>query len=57
VYYLNGAVARFGELTGVKTPVNKFLNDTLLGIAFGEIDGQKYAGNPEQFLADLASMH
>jgi 2-dehydropantoate 2-reductase len=57
VYYLNGAVARFGEQTGVKTPVNKFMNDTLLGIASGEIDGQKYTGHPEQFLADLATMH
>ncbi len=57
VYYLNGAVVRFGEQTGVKTPVNKFLNDTLLGIASGEIDEQKYVGNPEQFLADLATIH
>jgi 2-dehydropantoate 2-reductase len=54
VHYLNGAVARFGEQTGMETPVNRFLNDTLQKIASGEIDGQIYAGKPERFLADLA---
>jgi 2-dehydropantoate 2-reductase len=50
VDYLNGAVVRFGEDAGVPTPVNRLLNETLQAITIGELDGTKYARNPELLL-------
>jgi 2-dehydropantoate 2-reductase len=51
VDYLNGAVVRFGERTGVATPVNRLLNETLLGLTRGEIPLKQYSHQPEKLLA------
>ncbi|MBE0696211.1 MAG: ketopantoate reductase family protein [Anaerolineaceae bacterium] len=53
VDYLNGAVVRYGTRFHVPTPVNKILNEILLGMTSGEIPLDKYAGKPEKFLADI----
>jgi 2-dehydropantoate 2-reductase len=53
VNYLHGAVVRAGEKTGVPTPVNKILTETLLALTNGEITLEKYARQPEKLLAEL----
>ncbi len=53
VDYLNGAVARYGSHYHVPTPVNRKLNEILLGLTRGEIPLEKYAGQPEKLLADI----
>jgi 2-dehydropantoate 2-reductase len=50
VGYLNGAVVRYGEQTGVPTPVNRMLTDTLLALTRGEIPLGAYALQPEKLL-------
>jgi 2-dehydropantoate 2-reductase len=51
VDYLNGAVVRFGERAGVLTPVNRLLNETLLGLTRGEIPLEQFSGRPKNLLA------
>jgi 2-dehydropantoate 2-reductase len=51
VDYLNGAVVRFGQKNGIDTPVNRFLNETLLGLTAGEIDLNEFSHQPEKLLA------
>jgi 2-dehydropantoate 2-reductase len=51
VDYLNGAVVRFGEKYSIPTPVNRFLNETLLGIVEGKIDKKIYAHDPKKLLS------
>ncbi len=51
VDYLNGAVVRFGERTGVPTPANRLLNETLLRLTRGEIPLEQFSGQPEKLLA------
>lgn len=53
VDYLHGAVVRAGEKTGVPTPINKLLTSTLLALTRGEISVEKYAHQPEKFLAEI----
>ena len=53
VDFLHGAVVRAGEKLGVPTPVNKILTETLLALTNGEITLEKYAKQPEKFLAEL----
>jgi 2-dehydropantoate 2-reductase len=50
VDWLNGTVVRYGEKTGVPTPVNKLLNGTLLGLTSGEIPLEEYTRQPEKLL-------
>ncbi len=50
VDYLNGAVVRFGEKFGVPTPVNRWLNETLVKIAAGSMDKNMFAHEPDKFL-------
>lgn len=52
VDYLNGAVVRFGEKVGVETPVNRFLNDTLIMLANQTLPLDYYEKDPERLLAD-----
>ncbi len=52
VTYLNGAVADYGESFRVPTPVNRFLNDTLLALTQGKLPLNTYAQNPNKFLED-----
>lgn len=53
VGYLNGAVVRFGEKTGVKTPVNRTLDGILQGMTDGKIPLDAYRRKPEALLAQL----
>ena len=53
VDFLHGAVVRAGEKTGVPTPVNKLLTETLLALTNGEMTLEKYAHQPERLLAQL----
>jgi 2-dehydropantoate 2-reductase len=53
VDFLNGAVVRAGESAGVKTPVNRLLNRTLLALTRGDIPLDHYRGQPERLLAEL----
>ena len=54
VDYLNGAVVRFGEQAGVHTPVNAFLNQTLLDLTSGKLELDTYARQPDKFLQAAA---
>jgi 2-dehydropantoate 2-reductase len=51
VDYLNGAVIRAGARLGFPTPVNRFLNKTLLGLTNGEIPMEAFRHKPEEFIA------
>ncbi len=55
VEWLNGAVVRFGEQTGVPTPVNKLLADTLMAMTRGEIPLETYSRRPEALLETASS--
>jgi 2-dehydropantoate 2-reductase len=50
VDWLNGAVVRYGETTGVPTPVNKLLTGTLMALTRGEIPLAGYSRQPEKLL-------
>lgn len=51
VGWLNGAVVRWGEETGVKTPVNRALTKTLMELTEGRERIEDYSGRPERLLA------
>jgi len=53
VDYLNGAVGRFGRQTGVATPVNDMLTNTLLQLVSRDIPLDYYRHQPEKLLAIL----
>ena len=53
VDYLNGAVVRFGEETGVATPVNRLLTETLTALTNGDIPVDTFARKPDKLLARL----
>lgn len=53
VDYLNGAVVRAGEKTGVPTPINKLLNNTLLDLVHGKQAIREFSKQPEKLLALL----
>jgi 2-dehydropantoate 2-reductase len=53
VDYLNGAVVRAGEKTGIPTPVNRLLRDALVGLTNGEIPLEIYKRNPTRLIRDL----
>lgn len=50
VEYLNGAVVRFGENKNIKTPINRFLTETLLGITNGTIAWDEYRHKPQKVI-------
>jgi 2-dehydropantoate 2-reductase len=54
VTYLHGAVVRAGEKTGVPTPVNKLLTETLLDLTTGKTPLDKFAHQPQILLSKLA---
>jgi 2-dehydropantoate 2-reductase len=54
VDYLNGAVVRFGKLAGVDTPINAFLNRTLLDLTSGKLGLSTYIHQPDKFLQAAA---
>jgi 2-dehydropantoate 2-reductase len=53
VDYLNGAVVRAGQKTGIPTPINHLLNDTLLDLVQGRQPVNTYSRDPEKLLALL----
>jgi 2-dehydropantoate 2-reductase len=48
VTYLNGAVSRYAEKVGLKTPINTGLCRLLEQLAAGSIDKAEFAGQPEK---------
>lgn len=55
VDYLNGAVVRFGERLNIPTPVNQWLNQTLLRLTMSEVPAGEYSHQPDKFLQSLYS--
>jgi len=53
ITYLHGAVVRAGEKTGVPTPVNRLLTETLLEMTAGRIPLAEFSRKPEKLLAML----
>ena len=51
VEYLHGAVVRHGERSGVPTPVNRALTETLRALTLGEIPLGAYERNPRKLIA------
>jgi 2-dehydropantoate 2-reductase len=47
VEWLNGAVVRYGDKAGVKTPVNRLLTSTLLSLTSGELSLDAFSRQPE----------
>jgi 2-dehydropantoate 2-reductase len=55
VDYLNGAVVRFGERSSVPTPVNLWLNQTLLNLTQGTLSMDAYSHQPEKLIEGIYS--
>lgn len=55
VDYLNGAVVRFGSREKLPTPVNQWLDQTLMSLVQGEIPLGEYSHQPDKFLQSLGS--
>jgi 2-dehydropantoate 2-reductase len=53
VDFLNGAVARFGDQLNITTPVNSWLNQTLLKLTKGMLPLDEYSLQPDKFVSDL----
>lgn len=53
VGFLNGAVVRAGSETGVPTPVNALLTDTLEALSAGDLPLDTYRHDPDALLAKL----
>jgi len=53
VDYLNGAVVRAGERTGIPTPINRLLNNTLQDMVQGKLAISDFSKQPERLLALL----
>lgn len=53
VNYLNGAVVREGNQLGIATPVNTFLNKTLLALTDGSLPRGTYSSDRKRFLSDI----
>ena len=55
VDYLNGAVARFGDRLNVPTPVNHWLNQTLLSLTHGSLPMEEFSHQPDRYIKSLSS--
>ncbi len=53
IAFLNGAVVRYGEKTGVPTPINRFITDTVLAMAAGKIPVDAYDHQPDKLIRDI----
>jgi 2-dehydropantoate 2-reductase len=53
VEYLNGAVVRFGHRAGIQTPVNYWLDQTLLDLTKGILPLDEYRHQPDKLLRIL----
>jgi 2-dehydropantoate 2-reductase len=56
VDYLNGAVVRFGERVGVQTPVNYWLNQTLMKQTQGILPMDAYSHQPDKLIQSIYSV-
>jgi 2-dehydropantoate 2-reductase len=50
VEYLNGAVVRYGLLAHLPTPINQWLNQTLLDLIQGRLSTDEYSHQPEKLI-------
>lgn len=55
VDYLNGAVVRFGERVGVPTPLNQWLDQTLLNLTKGTLPVDAYIHQPDKLIQSIYS--
>lgn len=55
VEYLHGAVVRYGEKTGVPTPVSRLLTETLLSMVHGDVPIAEFSRKPEKLISLLAN--
>ncbi|MFU8772034.1 MAG: ketopantoate reductase family protein [Anaerolineales bacterium] len=55
VIFLNGAVVRAGESSGVPTPINAALTQTLSDLVSGYLPIESFQHNPDKFLAHIYS--
>ena len=53
VEYLHGAVVRYGEKSGVPTPVSRLLTETLLGLVRGDIPIAEFSRKPDRLISLL----
>jgi 2-dehydropantoate 2-reductase len=53
VSYLHGAVVRYGEISGIPTPVTRLLTTTLLSMVNGEIPISAYSRKPDKLIGLL----
>lgn len=53
VRFHNGAVAEYGRLVGVPTPVNTALNDIVMKLAKGELDFETFNGNIKRLITEV----
>jgi 2-dehydropantoate 2-reductase len=50
VDFLHGAVVKAGEKAGIRTPVNKVLTETLLGLTSGYLSQDQFSHQPKKLL-------
>ena len=55
VEYLHGAVVRYGEKSGIPTPVSRLLVDTLLAMVRGDIPIGEFSRQPDKLIGLLAN--
>ena len=55
VEYLHGAVVRYGEKSGIPTPVRRLLMETLLAMVRGDIPIAEFSHQPEKLIGMLAN--
>jgi 2-dehydropantoate 2-reductase len=55
VEYLHGAVVRYGEKSGIPTPVSRLLMETLLAMVRGDIPIAEFSRQPERLIGLLGN--
>ena len=55
VVYLHGAVVRYGEKSGVPTPVSRLLTETLLAMVRGDIPIDEFSRQPDKLISRLVN--
>jgi 2-dehydropantoate 2-reductase len=53
VYYLNGAIYKYNKKNNIKTPINKFYNEILMGLTEGRIQRSDYQFKPDFLLKQI----
>ena len=56
VDFLNGAVVRSGLQMGIPTPINRWLNETLIGMTNGTISKDEFRRDPQKLLSTMARL-